>query len=87
MGLFATEKEYGAFLLARLRPGSRLVAAIGGRSGAYIKTDNSGNRPCRVQWDGSNEEQSVNWRDVELEVPPPALPPRARPALALPGRK
>ncbi len=74
MGMFATEKEYGAFLLALLRPGSRLVAASGGRCGAYVKTDNSDNQPCRVQWDGSNEEQWANWRDVELEVPRPVAP-------------
>ena len=68
VGAFGTEKEYGAFLLARLRPGSRLVAVAGGRKGEFVRTDGSDDRPCLVKWDGSGEEEWVNWRDVELEV-------------------
>ena len=62
--------------MARLRPGSRLVAVAGGRKGAFVKTNADYSQPCSVQWDGSGDSSWVNWRDVALEVrptPPPSI--------------
>jgi hypothetical protein len=86
VGAFATEAEYGRFLLARLRPRSRLMAVAGGHkgdSGAFIETDGSDSRPCKVEWDGSGSYDWVDWREIELEVrahtPPPIHTPHAMP--------
>jgi hypothetical protein len=71
VGSFATEAEYGRFLLARLKRGSRLMAVAGGHkgdSGAFIETDGSDSRPCKVEWDGSGSYDWVDWREIELEV-------------------
>ncbi len=80
MGAFATEAEYGRFLLARLVPGSRLMAVAGGHKGdggAFIETDGSDSRPCKVEWDGSGSYDWVDWREVRAHTPPPIRTPHA----------
>ncbi len=69
---FKTEAEYGAFIWARLRSGTRLVAVSGSRKGekGVVIECNSSSSSCSVQWNSNGWSKQVVWRDVELEVRP-----------------
>ncbi len=67
---FKSEKEYGAFLHARLQPGSRLIAVSGGyegEQGAFIRFTSSWEE-IEVKWDKYASFCNVWLRDIELQV-------------------
>ncbi len=89
-GSFGSEAEYAACLRPRLRPGARLVAVAGDRTGdcgPLVKDDGGMNVPLKVQWEKHGDSEWVNWRNVALEVRASLAPPqhpRARGARAWP---